>query len=165
MPKQVSVRRGRANIPQQQGPRNLRRRDSVDLAQVTSLSALQTISRFDAIVGSSDQVASNLASHASISDALSVGQSILILPGCYSGNITVSKNNMYIFGMGNATVLSGTVTITGSNCVLKTFRCGKGFFISGNYNVIKEIWTPKTASLTDTGVDNVYEIIQELECL
>jgi hypothetical protein len=122
-----------------------------------------------AVVGTTASLQAGFATHTDLQaahDAVPAGSKIILLAGTNITNpVTISKNNILIEGMGNAAVVNTTITITSNNCMVKYLRCAgtaPSLVVSGNYNILKEIWIPSTGGISDSGVDNVYEVIQEL---
>lgn len=113
----------------------------------------------DAIVGTSSDLQNGKATHTSIQaahDFISSGGRILVLPGTYTENVTMSKS-VTIEGKGYLSVLNGTLSITGSgNQVLGLKVTGAISTASGaNYNRVKG-WG---STVTDLGGSNFFEVI------
>lgn len=165
MAKNVLVRKGLVAKQQHQESPNFIPLDSVDLFQLAP-SVRSAILGVSAVVGSALQVTSGRATHTSITAALAAvpaGSTIAILAGTYIESVTVSLANTNIVGMGNATVIQGNIQVSANNCLIKSLRCtGTSITLSGNYNIIKEMWVPSTTTASNTGTDNIYEIIKEL---
>lgn len=120
--------------------------------------------KYPAIVGSAKQLADGLATHTTINDAVAAvgfGGRIMVLPGTFTAPASITANNIILEGLGNTSVISGALTVAANNCMVKQLRFNS-LTINGNYNFIKESWMPSTGSLTDAGVDNVFEVIKEL---
>lgn len=170
MPKQVRVRKGLYASQAQQSPQNTLSANSIS----TDMLAPDLRAKFgrsffaDAVVGSASALSLGYATHTSITSAIASlptsGGIIYVLAGTYGESITIgsSVTNMHIFGVGNASVISGNLSISGNNNLIRALRVSGAISTSGRYNFIKEIWMPNTGTLTDSGVDNVYEVIREV---
>lgn len=125
------------------------------------------LAMYDAVVGSAGQVSSGVATHSSINTAigaLSAGQSMFILAGTYTENVSLDKQ-LVIKGEGKGSIISGTWTCTSGSDQsdiqsLKvtdniTFNSGS----VGNFMTFVHQATGKT--LTDSGTDNYILIYRE----
>lgn len=138
------------------------------LASAISSSGSSSLSvAYDAVVGSAAQVSAGTATHSSIQsaiNAITADQTIFVLSGLYTENITVNKS-CNIIGKGNSSNINGNVTFTSGTtyCCLNKLRIsGNLVFNSGaNYNSASEIWFAATSTLTDNGNSNNVTGIQD----
>lgn len=122
---------------------------------------------FDAIVGSASQVTNGLATHSSVSQAITDtadGGSILVLPGNYIENVTISKK-LYIFGKGHTSNINGTVTFTSNSdySIVKHLRIGDNITLNAGADGIflREFFLANGKTVTDNGTANSIGYIQE----
>jgi hypothetical protein len=122
---------------------------------------------YDAVVGSLAQVATGVANYSSINAALTVAQpgwNILVLGGTYTENVTVSQE-IVLMGKGSSTVINGNLEFTSGSARSLVTR----FYINGSVqfdvgslaNYLETCWGSSGGSTTDSGTDNVYEIIRD----
>jgi len=136
------------------------RQGSID----TSTSNAYKIQAFyDAVVGSSAQVATGAASHSTIAaaiSAVSAGGNILILKGTYTENVTIAKELM-ITGQGRSTVISGTLAFTAAGALVKAIKVtgNISFSAPSSSNIINDSWQTNASTVTDSGTDNSYLIV------
>lgn len=115
---------------------------------------------YDAVVGSSAQVAAGLATHTSIQaahDSCAAGAKILILQGAHSGSITINKK-IFIEGKGHGSSIEGTVTISADYCLIRALRFADNVTLSvgADKNFIRECWIASGKSITDNGSGNSF---------
>jgi hypothetical protein len=139
-----------------------KRQGSID---TKSENAAKLLAMYTAIVGSSSQVAIGAATHTSITSAIadiSAGQSILVLAGTYTENVTMNKACV-IEGQGNASVISGNLIVTADYCKFSKMR------VTGNvttnagadYNDLSIFWTANSTIITNNGASNIIIAIQD----
>jgi len=114
------------------------------------------------VVGSTAQVAAGIATHASLTSALSAvsGQKVTVLAGTYTENVTISSNCM-IEGQGYGTVINGNFTLSTNYSTIRNLKFGGNVTVTGSGNFIKECFASSTSTISDSGVANKKEIIQE----
>jgi hypothetical protein len=131
---------------------------------ISSENALKISVMYEAIVGSSAQVTAGTATHASLQtaiDAASAGSRILVLPGTYTENITLSANDIVIEGKGRSAVIDGNFTLSGSGNDVSGLKIGGNMDLTGsNYNFVKA-WLASTSVFTAGGLYNSVDLIQE----
>lgn len=122
---------------------------------------------YDAVIGTAGQVASGIATHSTFAAAiaaLSAGDSIFVLDGTYTENVSVSKK-LTIEGSGHSSNINGTLTFTSSsdNSLVMGVRVADNItFDSGADQIFlinSFLATAKT--VTDNGTANYIEMIQE----
>jgi len=131
---------------------------------VSSTNSLRLNAQYEAIVGSSANVTAGIATHSTLQsaiDALASGSRILVLAGTYSGNTTLSKNDMTIEGKGRATILSGNLTISGSGDNVSGFKVGGDLVLTGSNYCFVRCWLSSTSVYTPGGAGNSVSNIQE----
>lgn len=116
----------------------------------------------DWVVGSSAQVAAGLASHTSISSAISDASSddkILILEGTYTEAVTVNKRLM-IEGVGNGSFIDGTLTFTSAadrSLVSRVRVGGNVTFNSGADGIfMRECWLVSFTTTANTTASSTF---------
>jgi hypothetical protein len=133
-----------------------RRYGSLDTSNVNGM---KLNSFCGAIVGSPTQLSLGLATHTSISSAISGvsdGGRIFILPGTYTENVTVSKR-VNIFGAGYDSVLSGTLSLsvgTSDFSSVKDIRISGNVSILGSYIHMNGFYINSPSVLNDLGISN-----------
>lgn len=107
---------------------------------------------YDYYVGSAAQVTSGAATHSSIASAISAasaGNSIYLLEGTYTENITVSKR-LFITGSGYGSYINGTVTFDSSSdqSFLGSVRVSDTITLQAGADgvICKNIWLLSTKS-------------------
>ncbi len=118
---------------------------------------------YDAVVGSSAQVANGAATHSTIAAAItavSAGGNILILKGTYTENVTIAKELM-VTGQGRSTVINGTLAFTASGALVKAVKVTGNITLSiaSSSNIISDAWQTNASTVTDSGTDNSYLIV------
>jgi hypothetical protein len=118
---------------------------------------------YDAVVGSSAQVATGAATHSTIAaaiSAVSAGGNILILKGTYTENVTIAKELM-ITGQGRSTVISGTLAFTAAGALVKAIKVtgNISFSAPSSSNIMNDSWQTNASTVTDSGTDNSYLIV------
>lgn len=87
-----------------------------------SLAAINQLLTFDAVVGTAQDVLNGIAQYTTLQSAVtavSADGRILLLPGTYVENVTVSKR-VYVHGQGYGSYVNGTITCD-SSCDYSTF--------------------------------------------
>lgn len=122
---------------------------------------------YTAIVGSSLQVAAGIAQYTSIQtaqNALSSGDSMYILPGTYTENVTINKQ-LTISGGGKASNLNGTLTLdTGASyCLIRGIRMAQNIVFNALTvgNMLEQSFIATGKTITDNGTANYVLMIQE----
>lgn len=131
-----------------------------------AVNSLRIAAYYDAIVGSVLQLSTGQATHTSIAaailDFVGLPVRILILPGTYTENVTltaVTNNNVVIQGKGYGTVINGNFTLGSSYCSIESMRIQGNLSISGSANFVQS-WVDNTTVFSDIGIGNDYRIIQ-----
>jgi hypothetical protein len=122
---------------------------------------LQSI--YDAIVGSSADVANGVATYSSIQSAVNAlpsGGNIFLLGETFTENVTISGNSYRISCKGHNSYLNGTLTVSGNYNDMDGFRVGGNISVSGNNNYLRN-WLVTGFTFSDTGTANIYEISAE----
>jgi len=140
--------------------------NSVDLAVFGNMvRAMISGIHYDAVVGSATQLSNGWATHTSVQTAINdvaSGGSILVLQGTYTENLSINKT-VSIFGKGNGSFISGTVTFGSSalNALVKYMRAsGNISAVSGSRGVIMtECWKATAATVSDAGTDNNFMLV------
>jgi len=117
---------------------------------------------YDAVVGSTGQVASGYATHTSLQNAINavpVGGKILLLTSVTEA-INVNKRCL-IEGKGFDTKITGTTTVSTNYGTIKDLYFNGNLTISGNGNFVRECFIATSASVTDSGTANSKLVIQE----
>lgn len=120
---------------------------------------------YNAVVGSAAQVIAGVATHSSITAAIAAvatGESILVLPGTFTENVTVNKK-VYLTGLGHGSVLNGTLTFSIDFSSFKLMRVADNvvFSIGADGNILNDCWLAATKTVTDNGTGNLVQLIQE----
>lgn len=112
-----------------------------------------------AVVGSAAQVTDKVATHSSLQQAIDdapSGQSIFVMPGTYSENITLNKQ-LAIIGSGRGTIVNGTWQIvSGSNYSMVKFLkfMDNATIAAGTLgNNISDFWIANGKTVTDNSLD------------
>ena len=108
------------------------------------------------IVGSAAQVAENIATHTSINAAIAAASSggrILVLSGTFTESVNVNVNNVILEGVGNTSVINGSLTVSANNCTVKSIKYNSAN-ITGNSNNLVESWVNTGGAISDTGSKN-----------
>lgn len=122
---------------------------------------------YDAIVGSSAQVTAGTATHstwASAIAAVSAGDTIKILEGSWTENVTVSKQ-LNIIGNGYGSYLDGTLTFNSSSdrSKLEAIRMSGDLTLDSGADLISvsDVWFAANKTFVDNGTGNVLSGFQE----
>lgn len=139
------------------------KRQGVYDASPVSSSKLSAI--WDIVVGTIDQVALGVAQYTSLQDAhdaASTDSRILVLPGTFVENVTVTKR-VIIEGRGYGTTISGTFTVSGSAdfLTIKNLRFDGNFSIAADGCFVVQCYVAPTFTVTDTGSANLKQMILE----
>lgn len=131
-----------------------------------SIPSLQT----DIVVGSSDDVARNLADYDNLQDAhnaASTGDTIKMLPKTLLGDLIVSKI-VSIVGSGYSCNIDGNVTIDSTNgkVLIEKVRFNGNMVINdgSTNNIITNCWASSTSTVVDNNTvanENIITIMQE----
>lgn len=141
---------------------------SVDLAAFgNKVSAIIDGCVYDAVVGSSAQLASGIAHFTSVQaavDAASTGDRILVLQGTYAENVTIDKK-LFVEGKGHGSYLNGTLSL-GPNSdysMVKWVRFGGNVTLQVGADGIffRECWMVSGKAVTNSGAGNSVLVIQE----
>lgn len=122
-------------------------------------------SSYDAIVGSTGQVANGQASHTSLTAAITAAPtygSILVLNGAYTDNPTVSKT-LTITGQGYNTVITGNLSVVATSyCNITGIRLIGNLSLNSasNGNVIINSYIGSTNTALDNGSGNYILLVQ-----
>lgn len=138
----------------------------------TSLSGLSSdvagnlywINQFDSVVGSAGQVTNGMATHSSITSAIaaiSAGQTIFVLPGSYTENITINKQ-LQLIGIGKATAITGNISFTADYSIIEklSFTGDLSFSAAADGNQITRCFVQNAMVYSDLGTGNYVELIQ-----
>lgn len=116
---------------------------------------------FFAVVGSAAQVTAKVATHSSLQAAINAapsGQSIFILNGTYTENITLNKQ-LGIMGQGRGCVVNGTWNIqAGSDySMIKFVKFMDNVTIDSGAigNIVSDFWIANGKTVTDNGLDEL----------
>jgi hypothetical protein len=125
----------------------------------------QLYESFDSIVGSSAQVTAGLATHSTVASgiaSLSSGGSILILPGTYNENITLTQK-VFLQGKGNISNINGTLTMNAGSdlSIIKCVRFGDNVTLNSNGSFFRENFLASGKTVTDAGTANSVSYVQE----
>jgi hypothetical protein len=116
------------------------------------------------IVGTSAQVDAGIATHLSLQNALNnigSGGTIQVLGVSLLENITITQSDIVIEGSGRNSIIDGTLTISGSNNLIKRLRFTEDIIVTGDTNSITDSWVANDADITDNGLLNNISIIWE----
>jgi hypothetical protein len=132
---------------------------------VSSTNTLRLNAAYEAIVGSTANVASGIATHSSLQsaiDALSSGSRILVLAGTYTENVTLSKNDISIVGKGRTSILNGNLSVSGSGNDIQGLKVGGNLTLTGSTYCFVKCWLSSTSTYTaGVGSSNSVNTIQE----
>lgn len=130
-----------------------------------NLSFVSGITAFDAVVGSSAQVAAGVANFTTLTAAIaavSTNQSIKVLQGAYTENITMNKQ-IIVIGSGTNTVFTGNVSFASCvNAVFKSIRFSGtiSFDSTSTGNIVSDCYgSLSTTTGTDNGTGNFVDYI------
>lgn len=133
----------------------------------SSTAADRLLAMYDAVVGSAGQVTSGVATHSSINTAigaLSAGQSMFILAGTFTENVSLDKQ-LIVRGEGKGTIISGTWTCTtgADQADIQSLKVTDNItFNSGATGIFMTFVHQATGkTLTDNGTDNYILIYRE----
>lgn len=122
----------------------------------------RVLAQWDAIVGSTSQVANGAATHLTLTAAMAAfpsGGNILILAGSHTDSPTITAAYK-IVGQGHAAIISGNVIISGNYSDLDSVKITGNLTVSGNNNFLK-CWIASTSIYSNTGLANDDRISQE----
>ena len=125
----------------------------------------KNITQESAVVGSAAQVQAGLATHTSITAALasiSAGQSILLLAGTYTENVTMDKVGVYLIGQGYSSYINGSLTFNASSDFsrVRDVRVnGNVDFQAGSQGCFLDGYQTQASTVTNSGTDNLYNLI------
>ena len=116
------------------------------------------------VVGSSAQVAANVANYDSIQDAIDEapdGAEIYILKGTYTEALTLpNTKSVKLNGQGFGTVVDGTITVTGDYHILNWFKVEDVITLNGGGN-FGRVWVATGKYPVDNGAGNDLTFIEE----
>lgn len=121
---------------------------------------------FHAVVGSSAEVAAGRAHYTSLGAAITASSSnwrILILPGSFTENVTITSTTLNIFGSGRSSIITGNLSFAGATyCVLQGIQFIGNMTIdsSSNGNQITNCYIGAANTVTDSGNGSYIELIQ-----
>lgn len=118
----------------------------------------------DAVVGTSEQVLTGVATHSSIQSAINSaasGSKIFILPGTYTENLTISKSDITIEGKGRLSIINGNVSMSGSGNQVLGIKVSGNLDLTGSDYSFVRCWLGSSATFTAGGLYNSLNIIQE----
>ena len=129
-------------------------------------SLLGSISRqigFSAVVGTSLDLAANVATHTDLQSAINdvnPGEKIKVLVGTFLDAVNINKR-VYIEGSGHDTHIDGIVTFSTAFCYVKEFRFGNSLTLDGasKGNIIAYCWQDLGESFSDTGTVNSVSLV------
>jgi pectin methylesterase-like acyl-CoA thioesterase len=130
--------------------------------QKLSLTCINELLNFTAVVGQAQDVSNGTAQYTSIQAAVTAvgsGGRVLILPGTYTESLTIATDNIFIQGQGYGCHLSGALTLSNNYCDLNSFRVTGNISATGGKNFVK-LWQDSGFTITDTGTDNNLVVIQ-----
>lgn len=123
----------------------------------------QLTSSYVAVLGTTADVTAGLADFDDPQDAYDAanvagGGRVLVLPGTHAGNLVMDENDgILLQGSGQACILSGNVTISGTHNVIVDVLLNGDITITGDNNIVKASQNPVKA-LVDSGDGNIYEL-------
>lgn len=119
------------------------------------------------VLGSAAQVTSGAATHsswASLISALSDGDSVYVLKGSITENVSISKK-LNITGSGYGSVLDGTLTFASgsSDAVFKNIKVTGNITINSGVSVVQilEFWLGSSKTITNNGTGTFIQGVQE----
>jgi hypothetical protein len=141
-------------------------RNSYGLVDGTSYALSKIAAMYDAIVGTSAQVAAGVATHSTLAAAIAsvpAGGKILLLKGTLTENVIINQN-VAIEGQGYGTVVNGTFTMNaGANySTIKNLKFGGNITLNATGCYIQECFKAVAATLTEAAsAINAKQIIEE----
>lgn len=134
-------------------------------SNITPIKLSTKYESFDAVVGSPAQVTAGLASHSTVTTAIAAiasGGSILVLPGTYTENITLTQK-VFMHGKGNSSNINGTLTMNAGSdlSTIKWLRFADNVTINSNGSFFKENFLASGKTVTNSGSGNSITWIQE----
>jgi len=141
-------------------------------APYSNLAFVTMISDGELIVGSTAQVSAGIATHASLTDAISdaaEGNTIFILdldsPITEGSTITLNKR-VNIVGKGNGSNITDDfiMSSTASKSLIKNVRFDQDITVQTNCNniIMTDCWASSTSNYIDNGTNNLITILQEI---
>jgi hypothetical protein len=128
---------------------------------------LNDLEQWDAVVGSSAQVNSGLATHTSLNAAIAFvvsGGAIMVLRGTVTENVIVNKE-VFIQGQGRGTVINGTVEFqnTSNYSTMQNMKLRNNLTLDSGTTGLYVItcFQANGFNILDYGVDNSIDIFQE----
>ncbi len=122
---------------------------------------------FDFVIGSTAQVASGVATHdtwAGAIGAASAGDSIKVLEGTWTENVSVSKQ-LHIEGNGYGSNLTGSITFTNAadRSYLSLVRASLDITLDSGADLInvENVWLASGKTFVDNGTGNLVQGFQE----
>jgi hypothetical protein len=138
----------------------------VDVSLYSSkVNALTSETFYNAVVGTTTQVANSKATHSTIQSAITscpTNGRILILEGTYTENITI-PTTLNIEGKGRGCVLNGSLSLSASYCSIRHIKvtANSTINVGANKNFVRNIWLATGVTLTDSGTGNSVLTITE----
>lgn len=124
---------------------------------------------YDAVVGSAAQVTGGIATHSTLSSAItavSSNGSIKLLQGAWTENITLAKT-LNIVGSGYNTVITGNLTISSANyCEMRDLQFTGNVSVTGTStgNFVSDVYIGSSSTFSDTNTvsdnGNFYHFIK-----
>lgn len=118
----------------------------------------------DLIVGSAQDVAAGKADFSSLQmahDQIVGPGKILLLAVMITENVIWTRNQLFLEGKGNASVLNGTLTINGNSNLFKYLKVTGNVVLNGNKNRATENWIATGSSVTDNGANNQHSFTND----
>lgn len=142
--------------------------DGTNWQTLASNSAADKLAQiYDAVVGTAGQVSSGIATHSTLSSAISAvsaGDTIYMLDTTITENISLTKK-VYIQGKGNNSVLSGTFTFASGSgkSIVKNIKISDNITINSGVNsvLLSEVYTVSGKLITDNGTANWIFALEE----
>jgi hypothetical protein len=128
------------------------------------VNSLRLSAMADAIVGSTVQKASGLATHDSLQaahDDTPSGGKILFLNQTIVENFNWTKSGITIEGKGYGSVLQGNLTMSASSCMALGFKVGGDINLAGSNDSFFRLWMGSSGTFTPGGGGNRVDIIAE----
>lgn len=143
---------------------NVKQSTSAD-SQGSAQALSRLIAIYDAVVGSSLQVSSGVATHTSLQAAVNYvtglgGGSIYVLNVTLTENVTISTTGITVSGKGHTAMLNGNLTVSANYNDVSGIRVSGNIGVSGNNNYLR-MWMSSTSTFSDTGLANSSTISQE----
>lgn len=135
-------------------------------AKMLAPSALYGVGGVSAVVGSQLDVNNGTANYTSLQEAhdnvVSYGK-ILLLRGADSENITWTRSDLSVMGVGRGSEINGNVSINGNFNLFKFIRFTGTltFGAVSQGNILTDFWIVDSANLTDSGDSNRIDGISE----